>query len=79
MVSDKINKILILGFIISILLSGFSIRINEFEFQWLGLLGTICEIIKNNKRKKDWPVEKFENFGTKIYLYSTFNYKETIN
>ena len=34
---------------------------------------------KKNKRKKDWPVEKFENFGTKIYLYSTFNYKETIN
>lgn len=40
------NKTLLLIAIILIALSGFSIRFNNFYFEWLGLLETILRIIK---------------------------------
>ena len=42
----KMDKILMWIAIISIGLSGFSIKINNFEFEWLGLLETIIRIFK---------------------------------
>ena len=42
----KMNKILMWIAIILIGLSGFSIKINSFEFEWLGLLETIIRIFK---------------------------------
>ena len=42
----KMDKILMWIAIILIGLSGFSIKINSFEFEWLGLLETIIRIFK---------------------------------
>lgn len=42
----KLNKTLILIAIILIALSGFSIKTNNFEFEWLGVLETIIRIFK---------------------------------
>ena len=42
----KMDKILMWMAIILIGLSGFSIKINSFEFEWLGLLETIIRIFK---------------------------------
>ena len=42
----KMKKILMWIAIILIGLSGFSIKINSFEFEWLGLLETIIRIFK---------------------------------
>ena len=42
----KLNKTLILIAIILIALSGFSIKTNSFEFEWLGVLETIIRIFK---------------------------------
>ena len=42
--SIKLNKILILIAIILIVLSGFSIKINNFEFEWLGVLEIIIKM-----------------------------------
>lgn len=39
--SIKLNKILMWIAIILIALSGFSIKINGFEFEWLGILDII--------------------------------------
>ena len=41
----KMKKILMWIAIILIGLSGFSIKINSFEFEWLGLLETIIRIL----------------------------------
>ncbi|MGG7057590.1 hypothetical protein ACQPUZ_04760 [Clostridium tertium] len=40
------DKTLILIAIILIALSGFSIKLNDFEFEWLGILETIIRIFK---------------------------------
>lgn len=40
------NKTLMLVAIILIALSGFSIKINSFEFEWLGVVETIIRIFK---------------------------------
>lgn len=40
------NKVLMWIAIILIALSGFSIKFNSFEFEWLGLLETIIRIFK---------------------------------
>lgn len=40
------DKTLMLIAIILIVLSGFSIKINDFEFEWLGVLETIIRILK---------------------------------
>lgn len=40
------NKTLMLIAIILIALSGFSIEVNNFKFEWLGLLETIIRIFK---------------------------------
>ena len=42
----KLDKILMWIAIILIALSGFSIKINSFEFEWLGVLGTVIRIFK---------------------------------
>ena len=44
--SIKLNKILMWIAIILIALSGFSIRINGFEFEWLSVLDIIIRIFK---------------------------------
>lgn len=43
----KLDKILMLVAIILIVLSGFSIKFNSFEFEWLGVLETIIRILSN--------------------------------
>lgn len=40
------DKTLILVVIILITLSGFSIKFNRFEFEWLGILETIIRILR---------------------------------
>lgn len=42
------NKTLMLIAIILIALSGFSIEINNFKFEWLGVLKTIIRIFKQS-------------------------------
>ena len=45
-VNIKLNKILLWIAIILIALSGFSIKINGFEFEWVGVLKIIIRIFK---------------------------------
>ena len=42
----KVDKTLMWISIILIALSGFSIKINSFKFEWLGVLETIIRIFK---------------------------------
>ncbi|MBP3708616.1 MAG: hypothetical protein J6J36_08505 [Clostridia bacterium] len=44
--SVKLNKILIWIAIILIVLSGFSIKINNFEFEWVGVLKIIIKMFE---------------------------------
>ena len=41
---ERLDKVLMWIAIIAIALSGFSIKVNSFEFEWLGLLKTIYKI-----------------------------------
>ena len=53
----KLNKILILIAIILIALSGFSIRINGFEFEWLGVLKIIIKMFEQFTIQKYQEIE----------------------
>ena len=59
--SIKLNKILMWIAIILIALSGFSIRINNFEFEWIGVLKIIIKMFEQFTIQKYQEIEGEEN------------------